>query len=123
MVLLEFLGFSSSGNFFMTLLLNACAIFAAAYLLKGVHVKDFTSALILAILLALLNSTLGAVLGFITKPITWITLGLFSLVVDAFVLMVADHFMDRFKMDNFSWAIGFAAVLAIFNALLSFIFL
>lgn len=123
MILLEFMGYSNSGNFFMTLVLNACAIFAAAYLLKGVHVKDFISAMILAVVLALLNSTLGALLGFITKPINWITLGLFSLVVDAAVLMIADHFMDRLKIEGFRWALIFAAVLAIFNAILKMIFL
>jgi putative membrane protein len=51
-----------------------------------------------------------------------LTLGLFSIVVDAVVLKVADYFMKGFAIKSFSWALAMAVVLAIFNTLSSWIF-
>lgn len=122
-ILLSFLGHTSIGVFLVKLLLNTLALFVAAYLLKGVFIKDFTRAIILALVLALLNSTLGAVLNFLTAPLNWITLGLFSLVVDAIVLMIAAYFLKGFEIKSFVWAVFLAITLAIFNAILHLIFL
>ncbi len=107
------------GGFLIRLLVNALIIMGAAYLLKGVEVKDFSRAVILAVLLAVLNSTIGAILSFITAPINWITLGLFSLIVDAAVIRIADYFMKGFNTRSFGWALLLALVLAVANALLA----
>lgn len=123
-IFLDFLGSSSLAYFLIKLALNAVALFAAAYLLKGgVYIQDFTRAVIIAIVLAFLGSTLGAILKFLTQPINWITLGLFGLVINAVVLMVADYFIKGFKIKSFIWALVLAATLAIFNSVLYFIFL
>jgi putative membrane protein len=123
-IFLEFLGSVSLGYFFLKLVLNAAALFAAAYLLRGgVYIKDFTRAVIVALVLAFLNSTLGAILKFITLPITFLTLGLFSLVINAVILMIAEYFIEGFKIKSFVWALVLAAVLALFNGVLHFIFL
>ncbi|PHN03404.1 phage holin family protein [Flavilitoribacter nigricans] len=113
---------ASLGSWILHILVNALALMAAAYLLSGVTISDFTRALILAVVLALLNSTLGVVLDFISTPIRWLTLGLFSIVVDAVVLKVADYFMKGFSIKSFSWALIMAVVLAIFNTLSNWIF-
>lgn len=110
------------GTWILHILINALVLMATAYLLSGVTISDFTRALILAVVLALLNSTLGVVLDFISTPIRWLTLGLFSIVVDAIVLKVADYFMKGFSIKSFSWALVMAVVLAIFNTLSSWIF-
>lgn len=110
------------GTWLVHILINAVSLMIAAYLLSGVSITDFTRALILAVVLALLNGTLGWVLDLISTPIRWLTLGLFSLVVDAVVLMVADYFMKGFTIKSFSWALALSVILAIFNTLSDWIF-
>lgn len=67
------------GSFMVNVLLMSLVLMGAAYLLSGVEIEDFTRAIIVAIVLAVLNATLGRFLNFVTTPIRWITLGLFSL--------------------------------------------
>jgi putative membrane protein len=82
--------------------------------------EDFTRALIVAFVLGILNATLGKFLYFITTPLRWITLGIFSLVVDAVVLMIAAHFLKGFNIKNFSWAFLLAIFVALANVFLHF---
>jgi putative membrane protein len=110
------------GSWIIHILINAVVLMAAAYILSGVTISDFTRAIILAVILAILNSTLGAVLDFVSTPLRWLTLGLFSLVVDAVVLKIADYFMKGFSIKSFGWALILALVLAIFNTISSWIF-
>lgn len=123
MILFDLFGHAGNGNFLLKMLLNALALLAAAYFLKGVEIRNFVNAILIAVVLAFLNSTLGAFLGFISLPLRIITLGLFSLVVDAFVLMVTARFIKGFKLDGFSSAFWLAALLGIFNAILYQIYL
>lgn len=106
------------GSFLVKVLLMSLVLMGAAYLLSGVHIEDFTRAVIVAFVLAILNATLGAFLHFITTPLRWITLGFFSLVVDAVVLMIAAHFLKGFTIKSFSWALLMAIFVAIANVFL-----
>jgi putative membrane protein len=106
------------------ILLNAVALFAAAYLLRpNVVIKDFGRALILAIVLALLNGTLGAFLNMIALPLNFITLGLFSFVITALMIMIADYFLKGFQVRGFWWAFVMALLMGVFNAILYAVFL
>ena len=106
------------------LIINALALFAAAYLLKPrVKIDDIWSAVIAALVIGLLNATLGQILDFFAFPFTAITFGLFSLVVDAVLIKIADYALKGFEVKNFLWAIILAACLAIINAILYSIFL
>ena len=121
---MEFLYLDSDlGSMLIKVLLNALALMAGAYFLKGVHIQDFTRALIVAVLLALLNATLGGFLDFITTPLRFITLGLFSFVVDAILLLIASYFLKGFKLASFGSAFLLAILLGIFNAFLYWMFL
>ena len=86
--------------------------------MKGVEIKDFTRAIIIAIILSFLNATIGNFLDFITTPLRWLTLGIFSFVIDAMVLLVAAQFMKGFTIKSFGTAFVLAIVLSIFNAVL-----
>ncbi|MBV6653163.1 MAG: phage holin family protein [Mameliella sp.] len=107
----------------MKFALNALALMAGAHFLDGVKIDDFVRAMIVAILLAVLNATLGNVLDFITTPLRFLTLGLFSFVVDAGLLLVAAYFLKGFHIDNFKSAFFLAILLAIFNTVLYGVFL
>ena len=101
-----------------TILINAVAVFAGAYILKGVHVKGFFTALGIAILLSLVNAFIKPVIVFLTLPLTILTLGLFILVINAWMLMFVDKLIDGFKIESFPWALIFAIVIAILNGLI-----
>lgn len=71
-----------------------------SYLLPGVDVSDFFSALFFAALLALLNATVKPLLIIFTLPLTVFTLGLFLLVINAVVILMADDFIPGVEVDG-----------------------
>jgi putative membrane protein len=105
-------------NFLIRLLIMALAVMLTSYLLPGVHVESFWSAIILALLLALLNVTLKPILIIITIPVTFLTLGLFLLVINALMILLADAILPGFIVDGFWWALLFSVVLWIINSLI-----
>ncbi len=90
------------------ILITALLVMAIAYLMKGVVVEQFTTALIVAIVLALLNFFVKPILVLFTFPITVITLGLFLLVINAIIILLCDHFVDGFNVSSF-WTALFLA--------------
>jgi putative membrane protein len=81
-------------------------------------VGDFLTVLLGAGVLALINATIGKIVKFLTLPITCLTLGLFSLVVNAAMLMLAGSLELGFRVDNFLAALVGSVALAVVNALL-----
>ena len=100
-------------------LLNGAAIMLTAYLLPGVTVKDYWTALIVALVLAIVNIVVKPILILFTIPITVITLGLFLLVINALMILLVDYFIDGFYVDGFWWALAFSVILSVFNSLFS----
>lgn len=98
-----------------SLLVNSVGIFIIGYLLKGVEIKSFFTALGVAILLALVNTFIKPVILFLTFPLTIITFGLFILVVNALMLMLVDALVDGMKIKHFGWALLFSLLLSILN--------
>jgi len=105
-------------SFLIRLLITALAIILTSYLLPGVHVESFLSAIILSLLMALLNVTLKPILVIITIPVTFLTLGLFLLVINALMVLLADAILPGFIVDGFWWAVAFSIVLWIINSIL-----
>ena len=108
---------NGSNNFFVRLLLTALAILITAYLLPGVHVDNFFWALLVAAVLALMNVTVKPLLIIITIPFTVFTLGLFLLVINAVVILLAGAIVPGFDVEGFWWALGFSLVLYIINTI------
>jgi putative membrane protein len=106
-------------NFIIKVLLSAFAVVITSYLLPGVHVNDFLVAIILALVLALFNVTVKPLLIFLTIPFTILTLGLFLLVINAVIILLADYLIPGFVVDGFWWALGFSIILSIVNSLLN----
>ncbi len=100
------------------LLINAAAVFFAAYLLPGVEVDGYMSAVIVAIILAVLNALIKPLLIIITIPITILTLGLFLFAINAIIILFADYLIDGFDVDGFLWALIFSFVMSVINSLL-----
>lgn len=109
-------------NLIIRLLITAVVAFFLQRVLSGVHIDNFTSAIIFAVVLGLLNLIVKPVLSLLTLPINLLTLGLFSLVINAVIILLADYLMDSFEVDGFLWALIFSVVLSLITSLLGGIF-
>jgi putative membrane protein len=106
-------------NLVVKILLSSVAVVIASYLIPGVYVDDFLTAIIIAVLLSILNVTIKPLLIIFTIPLTVFTLGLFLLVINAIIILIADSIVPGFVVDGFWWALLFSLVLSLLNALLS----
>ena len=97
-------------------LVSALAILASAYIFPGVHVESFTTALVAAVVLGIINAILKPILLLLTLPITIVTLGLFTLVINGFLILLAARIVPGFRVDGFLWALLFSVVLSIINS-------
>jgi len=95
---------------------SALAIGLAAYLLPGVSVT-LLGAIVLAVVLGLINIFLKPIITILTLPINILTLGLFSLVVNGLLIMLAALVVPGFAVASFWWAILFAVLLSLINLL------
>lgn len=112
---------NQSGNWdavIRNLLINTISIFAVSYILKGIEIDTFMTALIVAVVMAVLNVTLKPFLILITIPLTVITFGLFLLVVNVLVLYAADALIDGFRIAGFWWALAFSLLVSFVNSIL-----
>src|SRR5699024_5638382 len=100
-------------------LLNAVSLLIVAYLLRGINVASFGSAMIAALVLGLLNALVKPVLIVLTLPITVVTLGLFLLVLNALLFWFAGSILKGFAVDGFGWALLGALVYSIVAGLLA----
>lgn len=98
--------------------LSALAIGVSAYLLPGVHVNSFVTAMVLAVVLGVINAFIKPIFAVLTFPITVLTLGLFALVLNAVFILVAAQIVPGFTVDSFWWAFIFSIVLSLVNSFL-----
>jgi len=103
-------------NFLIRLVLSALAVFICATVLPGAHVDGFLIAIVVAAVLAILNVLVKPVLVILTIPITIVTLGLFLLVINTLLVLLADWLIPGFSVDNFWWALVFSVLLSIINS-------
>jgi putative membrane protein len=96
---------------------SAASILIAAYLIPGVRVAGVWSALILALVLGLLNILIKPLLMLLTLPINILTLGLFTFVINALIIMLASSIVKGFEVGGFINALLFGIVLTIIQAL------
>lgn len=105
--------------FIISLLLGTIAVFVTAYILPGVKVDGWTTALILAIVMGLINAFIRPLLLLLTLPINILTLGLFTFVVIALCVLLASAIVPGFHVDGFWWAMAFGVVLAVVNSFIN----
>lgn len=102
----------------LKILLNALAVVVLAKVLSGVQVDGYVTAIIVAVVLSLLNLLVKPVLVLFTLPITIVTLGLFLLVVNALIILLADGLISGFNVNNIWWAVLFSILLSILQSFL-----
>ncbi len=99
-------------------LVYTLAVTITAYLLPGVVVDGLKAALLAAIVLGLVNAVLRPILIFFTLPITILSMGLFVLVINAVLVLLASKLVSGFYVAGFWWALIFSLVIAVVNWLL-----
>ena len=110
-------------NLIIKLLITAVVAYLLTYVLSGVHFDGFTSTIIFALVLGILNLIVKPILKLLGLPLTIITLGLFSLVINAIIIMLADYFIDGMTVDGFWWALIFSIVLSLVTSVFESIFI
>ncbi len=98
-------------------LLSALAVLIAAYLLPGVVVASIWTAIVVALVLALLNVVIKPILIILTLPINLLTLGLFTFVINALIVMLAAAIVPGFQSGGFLNALLFSLLLTIIQSL------
>ena len=99
-------------------ILSAIALIVVSHLVPGFHVTGLLPALIAAVVIGLLNATVGLFLKIITLPFVILTLGLFLLVVNGLMILLASAVVPGFHVSGFAPAFWGAVVLALLGMLI-----
>ena len=101
----------------LKLLVSALVLIVGDYLMDSVIISPFYYAIILAAILGILNSLVKPILKILALPLTIITLGLFSFVISAVIILLADGLMgSHFETSGFWSALGFSLIIGILNS-------
>ncbi|EIA09453.1 phage holin family protein [Flavobacterium frigoris] len=100
------------------ILITSALVLLIANFMTGVHVDGFSKALIVAVVLGLLNIFIKPILVILTLPITFITLGLFLLVINALIIILCDNIVGGFSVDSFFTALLFSIILSVSQSLM-----
>ena len=103
----------------MNWLIYTLAITITAYFLPGVQVSGLKAALIAAVVLGLVNVVLRPLLVLFTLPLTILTLGLFVLVINAGLVLLAGKIVPGFEVNGFWWALVFSLIVTVVNGILN----
>ena len=104
-------------NLILRILLSAVAVVILSKILPGVGVDTYTTAIIVAIVLSLLNFIVKPILIILTLPVTILTLGLFLLIINAIIILLADYFVNGFQVNNLWWALLFSLLLSFLQSI------
>lgn len=103
----------------INLLITAVVVYVLSILLKPhVAIDTFSTAIIFALVLAVLNAIVKPLLIILTLPLTIITLGLFLLVINVLIILLADKFVSGIKIDGFWWAFIFGLLLSVASTII-----
>ena len=100
----------------LKILVCSVNVFVLAYILPGISIVDFFTAILVAVVLALLDVVVKPLLILLTLPATILTLGLFLFVINAGIILIDAHFVHGFEVRSFWHALLFGAVLSFFNS-------
>ena len=100
----------------INILIASVAFYIGGLILSGVEMKNFVQCIIVAIVVGVLDATVGNFLKIVTLGI--FSIGIFNWLLNAIIIQIADWFLSGFKVKNFWWALGLAAVVSIVGSVL-----
>jgi putative membrane protein len=98
--------------------ITSALVVLIANFMSGVHVSGFTTALIVAVVLGILNVFIKPIIVILTLPITFVTLGLFLLVINAMIILLCDNIVGGFSVDTFWTALLFSIILSVLQSIM-----
>lgn len=105
-------------NYIIRLVLSAIVLLIAEYFIESVTINGFVYALLLAVLLSALNTFVKPILKIFALPLNLMTLGLFSFIINAVIILIADYVMDgNFETGGFLPALGFSIIIGLLNSI------
>jgi len=105
-------------RFILKTLVSSLAVFFGAYILHGVYLDGFPTAILVALVMGFLNAFLKPILVVLTIPITLITFGLFLLVINAVIIIIADYALDGFEVNSFFTAVLYSIIVSVITWIL-----
>ncbi|GAA4297129.1 phage holin family protein [Nibribacter koreensis] len=108
-------------GFIIKIILTGIAAFFLAQFIPDIYLDGIGSAIILALVLALLNAIVRPILVFLTIPITFMTLGLFLLVINVIILYLADYLIDGFELRSILGALLFSLAMSVITTIIDFV--
>lgn len=100
-------------------LINAVSLLLLTHLMPSIHVRDFGTALVIAVVLGLVNMLLRPVLLILTLPVNLLTLGLFTFVINGFCFWLVAEVIKGFSVPGFGTAIVGAVIYSVISWLAS----
>jgi putative membrane protein len=104
---------------FVNLIISTLAVLISAYILPGVKVDGFLTAIVVAVVLGIVNIFIKPILLLLTFPLTILSLGLFYFVINALMVLLVSMIVPGFKVSGFFWALIFSLVLSIVSSFLN----
>jgi len=104
------------------LIINTIVVFIGAYVLEGVKMRSLGTAIGVAILLGIINMFIKPLIVLLTLPLTILTLGLFVLVINAWILMLIDKMIEGLTIKSFWWAVLYSIIISVLNSFLLWVF-
>ncbi len=105
-------------KFILRILLSALAVVILSKVLPGVEVVSYLVAIVVALVLSLLNFIVKPILVILTLPVTIVTFGLFLLIINAIIILLADYFITGFTVNTIWWALLFSLLLSFLQSIL-----
>lgn len=102
----------------LRILLSALAVVILAKILPGVGVDSYMTAIIVAVVLSLLNLIVRPILVILTLPVTILTFGLFLLIINAIIILLASNLIGGFSVESIWWALLFSLLLSFLQTIL-----
>ena len=102
----------------VNLIVNALAVIISAYILPGVKVDGFVTAAIVAVVLGAVNMFIKPILLLLTLPLNILTLGLFTFVINALLVLLVSNIVPGFRVEGFLYALIFSLVLSVVSSFL-----
>jgi putative membrane protein len=107
-------------NFIIRLLITAAVAYGLSMILSPhIRIDSYSSALIFVLILGILNAIVKPILILLTLPITILTLGIFLLVINVLMVILADKFISGIYIDGFLWAFIFGILLSVLSSVIN----
>lgn len=100
----------------------SAGVWVAAKFIPGVRVKKNTTVFIVALVYGVIYFLLYKILMILSLPLQIVTLGLFTIVINAFLLWLTDKMLDDFEIDSFGWTFVASIVISVVTLILKFLF-